>query len=326
MKILVIGSAGFIGQFLVNKLLKEQHDVVGLDINKHPSDTANRCKCITGNLLSRDDLKKAAKNVDIIISLAAKHHDFGVSREEFFKVNEDGTQLLLDVAGELGIEKIIFYSTVAVYGTREQPSTEEMEPKPDTNYGESKLAGEKRILKWCNEDNKKDVIIIRPTVIFGPNNYANVYNLIDKIYKKKFIFVGKGDNIKSVAYVENLVDATIFLIDKLRPGVQIFNYSDEPQMTIAQIVDIILECMPHTAPKTKLPLWFATSFGSVFDLLGKITGHNYPITAARMKKFATATHHKADKIRQQGFQQHIKTEEGFRRMVDWYLTTQVKST
>lgn len=322
MKILVIGSAGFIGQFLVQKLLDEKHDVVGLDVNKHPSVLENRCECITGDLLSHDHLKKAAKGVDIIISLAAKHHDFGVSREEFFKVNVDGTQMLLDVATELGIKKIIFYSTVAVYGTRKQPSTENMEPKPDSNYGESKLAGEKRMYKWCNEHNSRSVIIIRPTVIFGPNNYANVYNLIDKIHRKKFISVGKGANVKSVAYVENLVAATIFLIDKLKPGIQIFNYSDKPQMTISQIIAIISEYMPHNVPKTKIPLWFAVIFGSIFDLLGKITGHNYPITAARMKKFATATHHKAGKIRDIGFKQKIETKEGFKRMIEWYITSQ----
>ena len=324
MKILVIGSAGFIGQFLVRKLLDEKYTVVGLDMKEHPVDLTNRCKCVVGNLLSKADLAQAAKGVDMIMSLAAKHHDFGVSREEFFKVNEDGTQLLLDVTQELNINKIIFYSTVAVYGTRKEPSTEEMSPLPDSNYGESKLAGEKRILEWCNKNNSRSVIIIRPTVIFGPNNYANVYNLIDKIYRKNFIFVGKGNNIKSVAYVENLVDATIFLINKLKPGVQVFNYSDEPQMTISQVVDIISEYMPHKVPKTKLPLWLAVIFGSVFDLLGKITGHNYPITAARMKKFATSTHHKAEKIRSAGFKQTIATKEGFKRMVEWYITKQVK--
>jgi nucleoside-diphosphate-sugar epimerase len=136
--------------------------------------------------------------------------------------------------------------------------------------------------------------------------------------------VGNGDNIKSVAYVENLVDATVFLIDKLKPGVQIFNYSDEPQMTIAQIVDLISEYVPHDVPKTKIPLWFAITFGGIFDVLGKITRHNYPITAARMKKFATATHHKADKIRNIGFEQNIETKIGFQRMMEWYIANQNK--
>ena len=286
-------------------------------------DTSDIFECHTGDLCSRDDVLKAARGTDMIITLAAKHHDFGVSREEFFQVNETGTEILLDVAGKIGVKNLIFYSTVAVYGTREEPSIESMEPKPDSNYGESKLAGEKLINRWCNADNHRSVVIIRPTVIFGPNNYANVYNLIDTIFKKKFMFVGNGHNIKSVAYVENLVDATLFLMNKMKPGVEIYNYSDEPQMTIEEIVNTIASFMPHDIPKKKIPLWVATSFGSIFDMLGKTTGKNFRITAARMKKFATPTHHKADKVRTLGFKQQIETKEGFRRMVEWYLATQV---
>lgn len=322
MKILVIGSAGFIGQFLVKKLVENNHQVNGLDVNPHPEEIDKICTCHTGDLLSKEDLTNAAEGVDMVISLAAKHHDFGVSREEFFRVNEDGTQLLLDVAQNLNITKLIFYSTVAVYGTRKEPSTEEMMPLPDSNYGESKLAGEKRIYAWCNADKKRNVIIVRPTVIYGPNNYANVYNLIDKIYRKKFLFVGDGKNIKSVAYVENLVDATLYLLDKFKSGYQIFNYSDEPQMTISEIVDIIYNNMPFEAAKMKLPLWLAMSFGGIFDALGKLTGHNYPITAARMKKFATATYHQAEKIRHLGFKQRFETKDGFRRTIDWYIKSQ----
>jgi len=324
MKILVIGSTGFIGQFLVKKLVEKKHEVIGFDINPGPEELSKLCTCIVGNMPFPEDILKAAQGVDLIITLAAKHHDFGVTREEFFHVNETGTQILLDCAAKLQIKKLIFYSSVAVYGTSNEPSTENTIPQPDNDYGESKLAAEKVIQKWVDDDKSRSVIIIRPSVIFGPNNFANVYNLIDKIYKKKFVFVGKGDNIKSVAYVENLVDANIFLIDKLKPGIQIFSYSDEPQMTISQVVDIISEYMPHKAPKTELPLWIAVSFGSIFDLLGKITGHNYAITAARMKKFATSTHHKAEKIRNIGFKQKIETKEGFKHMIEWYIANQIK--
>jgi len=323
MRILVIGSAGFIGQFLVSKLAAAKYEVVGLDVNPHPAEMKDICTCLSGDLGSYQDVTNAAQGADMVITLAAKHHDFGVSREEFFEVNEAGTQTLLDAVQALGIKKLIFYSTVAVYGSREEPSSEKMEPRPDSDYGESKHAGEKLIYRWCDVDKSRTAIIIRPTVIFGPKNYANVYNLIDQIYRKRFVFVGKGNNIKSVAYVENLVDATFFLMELMTSGVHIFNYSDEPQMTIKQIVDTIAGFLPHGVPRKKLPLWIATSFGGVFDFMGKITGHNYTITAARMKKFATATHHRADKIRELGFKQKVETKEGFRRMVEWYLATQV---
>lgn len=322
MKILIIGNTGFIGQFLIEKLTKMGHKVTGLDINP-PSETLKKlCECIIGDILSPEDVLRAAQGIDMIITLAAKHQDFGVTRAEFFKVNETGTKILLDCASKSEIKKIIFYSTVAVYGTQKEPTTEDTLPTPDNDYGESKLAAEKLIQEWVKEDKSRCVIVIRPTVVFGPSNYANMYNLINKIYKKKFFFVGKGDNIKSVAYVENLADANIFLIDKLKPGIQIFNYSDEPQMNISQIIKTITNYMPHTIPKIKIPLTPALILTSIFDFLGKLMGYNFPITAARIKKFATSTHHKADKIRKLGFKQKIEIREGFRKMVEWYLNTQ----
>ncbi|TES92791.1 MAG: NAD(P)-dependent oxidoreductase, partial [Candidatus Cloacimonadota bacterium] len=155
MKILIIGYTGFIGQFLTKKLIEKVHKIIGLDL-KLPSEAQKKyCECITGNILSTDDVLKAAQGVDMIITLAAKHHDFGVTREEFFKVNEGGTEILLNCVSKLGIKKIVFYSTVAVYGSQKEPTSESIPPAPDNDYGESKLAAEKLIQKWVKEDKNR---------------------------------------------------------------------------------------------------------------------------------------------------------------------------
>ena len=140
MKILVIGNTGFIGQFLTKKLLNKGHKVIGFDINPASEAQKNLCECIIGNILSQDDVLRTTNGVDMIIMLAAKHHDFGVTRAEFFRVNEMGTKILLDCASKSQIKKMIFYSTVAVYGTQKEPTTEDTLPAPDNDYGESKLA------------------------------------------------------------------------------------------------------------------------------------------------------------------------------------------
>jgi nucleoside-diphosphate-sugar epimerase len=224
------------------------------------------------------------------------------------------------------VKKFIFVSSVAVYGTRSEPTDENTLPTPDTPYGRSKLAAEKVVAKWAQEDPTRQVIIIRPTVIFGPKNYANVYNLIDQIYHRRFIFVGDGSNIKSVAYVENLVEATRFLLCRMKSGVDIYNYVDEKQMTTKQIVEIVSRLLSVPIPKIKIPLWLTAGFGSIFDLLGKITGYNFPITGKRIKKFCTETYHNADKIRALSFQQPVSLDEGFKRTIAWYLESRQRST
>jgi nucleoside-diphosphate-sugar epimerase len=318
MKVLVIGNSGFIGSFLTDSLAKAGHQVVGMDIQE-PNTKENLSEFILGDILEPEEIMRAAKGADAIIHLAAKHHDFGVSRDEFFKVNVQGVRNVLESLTQSGIKKIIFYSTVAVYDDVKSYTTEDTFTNPFTAYGESKLAAEKLLSNWVGQDQSRQAIVIRPTVVFGPTNYANMYNLIDKIYKKQFVFVGRGINVKSVAYVENLVAATIFLLERMRPGIEVFNYSDYPQMTTEQIVKTIAQHLSCSVPRFKIPLRPAMALTTVFDIIGTVSGYNFPITANRIKKFNTATQYNSDKIRNIGFKPPINLSEGFKRMAGWYL-------
>lgn len=318
MKILIIGSSGFIGNHLSARLSHYGHQVVGLD-NRAPEKKDALTGFILGDILNPDDTKKACGGVDAIVHLAAKHHDFGISKDEFFKVNVQGMENILKCAAESGIKKFIFYSTVAVYGEIKTPGSENTAPMPVSDYGKSKLAAEEILRKWVSRDHERQAAIIRPVVVFGPGNFANMYNLIDKIYKKRFIFAGKGKNVKSVAYVENLAEATIFLLERLKPGIETYNYSDYPQMNTEQIVRHISDYLSCRIPRFRIPLRTAMAAAGIFDILGKITGYNFPITANRIKKFNTSTVYLSDKIRKAGFCPPVELSEGFRRMAKWYL-------
>ena len=100
--------------------------------------------------------------------------------------------------------------------------------------------------------------------------------------------------------------------------------SDYPQMTIEEIVRLIAHNLSRGMPRFKLPLGFALAAAGIFDLLGKITKYNFPITAYRIKKFNTSTHHKSDKIRELGFKQPVSLPDGFARMIRWYLSNKSK--
>lgn len=96
MKVLVVGNAGFIGSFLTSALLEEGHEVRGMDVDR-PEDGERRYTFIRGSVLDNGDIFKAAQGCEVIINLAAKHHDFGVAEEEFFGVNEQGVRIFLIV-------------------------------------------------------------------------------------------------------------------------------------------------------------------------------------------------------------------------------------
>jgi nucleoside-diphosphate-sugar epimerase len=315
MKILLTGGSGFIGSHFHKKI--DNSEIINYDLR--PPNFEATSTYIKGDIRIKSDLINCLQNhqLDCVVSLAAKHHDFGIGHDEYFDTNEEGTRALCEAASEFNIKKIVFYSSVAVYGIRDQVSSENMEPLPDSPYGASKLAGEKVLQNWAEEDATRTVVIIRPTLTFGQGNVGNMYNLIKQIDSGLYFHLGKADNIKSIAYVENLVKATLFLMDRMKPGVAVYNYADEPQLTTRAISETIASFLKSKIHFT-IPRGLGILAGFPFDILIKVTGKNFPISSARIKKLGTQTYHSAEKIFNYGFVPTYTTKEGLEKMVAWY--------
>jgi nucleoside-diphosphate-sugar epimerase len=212
---------------------------------------------------------------------------------------------------------------VAVYGTKSIPADENIIPEPDNPYGKSKLAAERLIKKWVAAESRRKAFVVRPAVVIGPRNLANMFFLIDQIYKKRYLFnFGTGENIKSIAHVKNLTDFTLFLLRNELTGDErfnIFNYVDYPQLSIRENIKIIHEELGIVLPKVTIPLSLAVLIGTMFDIVIKVTGKNLPISSARLKKIATSTHFEAKNIKKVNFIPGRSIESGIREMVRWYL-------
>ena len=206
MKIGVTGGSGFIGQYIVETLENNSNTELLKIIDLEKPSFSGTFEFIHGDIRDDQMIDTFCRDIDFVIHLAAAHHDYGISEEEFFDVNESGTEKLLKAMTKHQIKNIIFYSSVAVYGTVSQPVDENTPPNPESPYGASKLAAEKKILDWIKHDKDRKAFIIRPTVVIGARNYANMYFLIDQISKNRYLFhFGNGTNIKSIACVRNLV-------------------------------------------------------------------------------------------------------------------------
>ena len=153
---------------------------------------------------------------------------------------------------KFGIKKIIFTSSVAVYGLNKNNPDENFIKDPFNHYGKSKWEAEKKIMKWYNNNpNGKEVVIIRPTVIFGERNRGNVYNLLKQIALGKFLMIGKGNNKKSMAYVGNVVEFIKQMLYKSSSGYEVYNYTDTPDITMNDLVNKIETKMAIKVPKIK---------------------------------------------------------------------------
>ena len=135
------------------------------------------------------------------------------------------------------VNRLIFTSTVAVYGLNSGTPNEASPVKPFNDYGKSKYEAENIFNKWADSDNTNCLITVRPTVIFGEKNRGNVYNLLNQLSSGKFIKVGKGINRKSMAYVLNLSSFLTTLL-KSEPGQFVYNYADKPDLCMNELIDI----------------------------------------------------------------------------------------
>ncbi len=319
---LITGGSGFIGSHFHSVLPNES--LINLDLV--PPKFSCQSQYVAGNIRDLDKVRATLGEFSCqrIIHLAAEHKDFGINREDYFLTNEFGTQNLCQAATDFGIKEIVFYSSVAVYGSNTTPSTEAMTPQPTSHYGESKLKGEAVLKSWAAEDASRRVIIIRPAVVYGERNIANMFRLISQIKSGRYFHVGAANNIKSIAYVKNLVDATLWLMNGTSSGVLTYNYSDLPQLSSREIADHIAKKLNRRRPTT-LPYWVLYLLALPFDLAIAITGRDLAISTKRVTKLCTETFHRADEIVAAGFRPKFTNLDGLNNMIQWMQSDQFAS-
>jgi len=328
MNILITGSNGFVGSALMWKLQGAKHKVVGIDISRHCDDLSHP-NTIIGDIRNTNDLNRASRffadkykdNIDIVIHCAAAKHDFGINKEEYFSHNEYGTTVLLDFIQVNNISRLIYFSTVSVFGHPENRADEEGTFAPDHPYGASKLAGELLCTAWQKQEAERELVVLRPTVIFGPHNYANMYKLIDMMHRRPYVMIGSGNYIKSIVSLSNVIDMTLFSLSILRSGAQYFNCVDKPYITLKELMQIIAKNKAFHIPGISIPVFFAVLIGKLFDIPAKLLKVDLPINSDRMYKLATATDFASERIREAGYMQAHTIEDEIRSTTDWYLST-----
>ena len=283
MGVIVVGGSGFIGTRLGTLLTR---DGIDFKIVDKALSTTFPDQTILGDVRSVGDLKRVLPENSVLINLAAEHHDDVRPLSLYEEVNVGGARNLCTVARQKGISKIIFTSTVAVYGFAPLGTDETGEIAPFNEYGRSKYAAELVFKEWQQEDpTNRLLVIVRPTVAFGEQNRGNVYNLLKQIASGRFVMIGKGENCKSMAYVENVAAFLKFAIT-FQPGVHVYNYIDKPDFTMNKLLGTVHRILGKPEDVGfRLPYAVGLMIGKGFDLIAAITGKRLAISSIRVKKF-----------------------------------------
>jgi nucleoside-diphosphate-sugar epimerase len=353
MNITIIGGSGFVGTRLTKRLLAAGHTVkiadkrrsvtypelwVRCDIRNAGSETKEFPESLTDKASAPGKAEEAAKAMpmqslldvlkgsDVVINLAAEHRDDVTPKSLYDDVNVLGSENVCNACTELGIKKIIFTSSVAVYGFAPIGTDETGEINYFNDYGRTKYLAEGKYREWLQKDANNAAVIIRSTVIFGEQNRGNVYNLLNQIASGRFPMVGKGTNRKSMNYVENVVAFIEYeLSHDTVGGEYLYNYCDEPAYDMNNLVLDVYKFLGK--PKSKLfhfPYWLAYCGGLCFDLLAFITRKKFAISSIRVKKFCQNTYFVASNIKKTGFVAPVKLEEGLKSTIEYEFVHKVQ--
>ena len=253
-KILITGSSGFIGRNIYSYLIGKGHNVVGL---AHKNIIKEQ-KIIRGDILDLASLKKAMKNIDLVIHCAALVG--GHWAKEMYKVNSEGTRNVLDVAINAGVKRIVHMSSLAVadeyidhFGDSEDiPYPQEFR----NHYTSSKIEAERYALKK-KEDIK--IIILRPGWVWGPGD-QNINEFFQMVKDGRFRFIGSGNNLTYFTHIDNILQAIELALfsEKVGSG-EIFNITDGVKLTMAKFVNSIAVSLDKPPVTKHVPVWMANS-------------------------------------------------------------------
>jgi nucleoside-diphosphate-sugar epimerase len=310
----VIGGSGFIGTELVGQLLTAGYTVRIAD-NKRSNTFPDLWTAV--DVRDPASLRKALEGCDVLYNLAAEHKDNVRPRSLYQEVNVDGARNVCGIAEELSIEKIVFTSSVAVYGFAE-PNTDESGPlHPFNDYGRTKMLAEGVYREWQSRHSARSLVIVRPTVVFGPRNRGNVYNLLCQMASGRFLMIGNGKNVKSMAFVEN-VGSFLLTASGLGPGFHVFNYIDKPDFSMRGLVLLVKRCLGK--PERigfRIPYAAGYAGGIIADSVATIFHREFPVSAIRVKKFCATTQFDSSRIASTGFRAPATLKEGLERTISY---------
>lgn len=307
-KITVIGGSGFVGTNLCRQLAfkQQEFEIIDLNIsNQFPE------KCKIADVRDVATLRDTITG-DVVVNLAAVHRDDVRDKSEYQRTNVDGAENVALVCKEKGIDKIVFTSTVAVYGFAEPGTDESGAINPFNEYGRTKFEAEEKLREW-QAKGANSLIIVRPTVIFGEGNRGNVFNLLNQIASGRFLMVGKGENKKSMAYIGNVV-AFLEKCISTDQKYGVYNYVDTPDLTMNELVSQVrAKLKGKEGAGLRLPYWLGLLLGYTADLVAKISGKNLPVSSLRVKKFTSSTEFKSAKASLDNFQAPFLLGQGVER-------------
>ncbi|MCP4652487.1 MAG: NAD(P)-dependent oxidoreductase [Candidatus Omnitrophica bacterium] len=308
MNILVTGATGFIGRNLVEELVKNSANNVfclvrntsNLKLLKHL-----RVEFIYSDIVDFESLKKTVtKKFDVVFHCAA--YVGNSDKDRLYRDNVLGAENIFRLSLELGVDKVIHLSSVAVAtGNSQIPLTEDLPLNATNPYGISKVKAEKIALDYRTAG--LNIALIRPTMVYGQREPHLMRLMLSLLKKRLYPLINRGKHKFHLVYVKTVVDALIFAMNEDRCLEGAYFVADKEVLTNKEAMTIMAEAI-GAKPPWNVPLFLS-------KLVLKL-----PHVGNQLKFFQKDRQYSTQKLESLGFKFRYPAKESLVKSCQWFVT------
>lgn len=323
MRALVTGAAGFLGRYIVEQLVARGDRVRALC--RRPCEPLSKLgvEVVLGDVRNRDEVRRACGEIDAVFHGAAIAGIWGPWRD-FYAVNVQGTQHLIDACRAEGVPRLVFTSSPSVtFDGSPQRGCDESAPYPKRwlcHYPHTKALAEQAVLA-ANDGCGLRTCALRPHLIWGPRDSHLIPRLLDRARRGQLRRVGSGENRIDTVYVENAAQAHLLAADRLVEGSPVcgrayFITQGEP-VNCWGWIDSLLQQAGLPPVRKQISFRSAWIAGAVLEAMHRLARSSREPRMTRFLAAQLAHDHYFNIGRARadfGYVPTISTEEGMRRL------------
>ena len=295
----IFGGSGFIGTFFANHLIESKavEKVYLYDKEQIDQKPFKYRKSLIAEQQQIEEIKGDVRNpitwipeesIYLIANFAAVHREPGHEDFEYYETNLLGAEHVCAWAAKVECRNLIFTSSISPYGPCEQSKDERSLPTPTTAYGSSKLVAEKIHQNWLAEDQQeRHLVIVRPGVVFGPNEGGNVSRLIRSVLNRYFFYTGNRTTRKAGTYVKELCIAMLWVLTQQqvkKTSFSLFNMTMNPGPSIEEYVDSVCKVADVKRHIPSVPFRMLLVIAHCIDMMARPLGIKHPFSPIRVNK------------------------------------------
>jgi nucleoside-diphosphate-sugar epimerase len=323
--ILVTGAGGFLGSCLIDQLCREGFKVrAGLRNEGQFVLVPSGVEKVVVDIRHKQKVMEATVGCEVIVHLAGKAHAFDErgNDQDYETVNVEGTRNVLDAAVASKAKRMLFISSVKVFGEETQGCVDEGYPaNPQTPYGRSKWKAERLVEEYAVKGGMTAVSLRLP-MVYGPTKRGNLYRLISAIDRGWFPPLPQLSTSRSMLHVKNFTRAVQACLTVKQFTLPAYIVADAHPYSTTAIYEQICRGLGKPVPHWRVSLGLLKAAAAGGDCIQAMTGRSFPFTSDTLTKLIGSACYSTEALmRDTDFVPELCFERAIPELIEFYRKT-----